>query len=170
MKLKWAGSQTKPAEAQASTQDWPSCDTSSLRELSGGQTGGAETLDDQPRAVEFGRGTNRGPVLLLPPAEAGLEKLAGMKSGSAVQKSCRGQMGCHIWHYTHITLKWLARNCCTFVLVWFMITFLQRWGRNIKQRPTCLHTVGLLSQRWPILRDSESLRLKWERHLSVLEY
>ena len=90
MKPKWAGSQTKPAERQASTQDWPSCDTSSLRELRGGQTGGAETLDAQPRAVEFGRDTNRGPVLLLPPARPGLETLAGTKRGSAVQKSCRG--------------------------------------------------------------------------------
>lgn len=82
-------------ERHASTQDWPSCDTSSLRELRGGQTGGAETLDDQPRAVEFGRGTNRGPILLLPPAEPGLEKLAGTKRGSVVQKSCRAKKG---WH------------------------------------------------------------------------
>lgn len=97
MKLKWAGSQTKPAERHASTQDWPSCDTSSLRELRGGQTGGAETLDDQPRAVEFGRGTKRGPVVLVPPAEPGLEKLAGTKRGSMVQKSC----GCKMWRLVH---------------------------------------------------------------------
>lgn len=105
MKLKWAGSQTKPAERHASTQDWPSCDTSSLRELRGGQTGGAETLDDQPRAVEFGRGTKRGPVVLVPPAEPGLEKLAGTKRGSMVQKSC----GCKMWrlvHYCSETGRW----------------------------------------------------------------
>lgn len=97
MKLKWAGSQTKPAERHASTQDWPSCDTSSLRELRGGQTGGAETVDHQPRAVEFGRGTKRGPVVLVPPAEPGLEKLAGTKRGSVVQKSCR----CKTWRLAH---------------------------------------------------------------------
>lgn len=40
-------------------------------------------MDDQPRAVEFGRGTKRGSVLLVP----GLEKLAGTKRGTVLQKS-----------------------------------------------------------------------------------
>lgn len=89
MKRKWAGSQMKPADWHASTQDWPSWDTSSLRELRGGQTWGTVILDGQPRAVELGRGTNRGPVILLPPADPFLERLAGMKGGSGAQKSCR---------------------------------------------------------------------------------
>lgn len=89
MKRKWAGSQMKPADWQASTQDWPSWDTSSLRELRGGQAEGAVTLDAQPRAVVLGRGTNRGPIILLPPADPFLERLAGMKGGSGAQKSWR---------------------------------------------------------------------------------
>lgn len=78
MKRKWAGSQTKPATWHASTQDWPSWDTSSLSELRGGQVTGAVTLDAQPTAVELGRGTNRGPLILLPPVDPGLERFAGM--------------------------------------------------------------------------------------------
>lgn len=89
MKRKWAGSQMKPADWQASTQDWPSWDTSNLRELRGGQAEGAVTLDAQPRAVVLGRGTNRGPIILLPPADPFLERLAGMKGGSGAQKSWR---------------------------------------------------------------------------------
>lgn len=92
MKRKWAGSQMKPSEWHASTQDWPSWDMSSLRELRGGQAAGAVRLDAQPRAVELARGTNMEPVILLPPADSCLEKLAGTKGGSSAQKSWRGKI------------------------------------------------------------------------------
>lgn len=45
----------------------------------------------QPRAVELGRGTNRGPGPALPPLCAALERLAGGNGGSGVQKSWRGE-------------------------------------------------------------------------------
>lgn len=43
-------------------------------------------MDAQPKVVELGRATNRGPVILLLPADPCLERLAGMKGGSGVQK------------------------------------------------------------------------------------
>jgi len=46
-------------------------------------------LDAQARAVELGRGTNRGPMILLPLADTSLERLPGMKGGSGAQKSWR---------------------------------------------------------------------------------
>lgn len=51
--------------------------------------GGAVTLEAQPRDVELGRGTKSGPVILPPPADPSLERLAGMKGGSGAQKSCK---------------------------------------------------------------------------------
>lgn len=96
MKRKWAGSQTNPAEWHASTQDWPSWETSSRRELRGGQADGAVTLDDHTSAVELGRATKSGLLLgLLLPAALCLDRLVGMKGGSGAQKSCRGRKLCH---------------------------------------------------------------------------
>lgn len=63
-----------------------------------------------------------------------------------------------IWHYTQSKLNGLACYCCTFVLVWFTIMFLelrQEHQENFRQqRPTHLHVCtrfGLVSQRsWGI--------------------
>lgn len=92
MKRKWAGSQMNPAEWHASTQDWPSWDTSSRRELRGGQADGAVTLDAHTRAVELGRATKSRLLLgLLLPAAPCLDRLVGMKGGSGAQKSWKGR-------------------------------------------------------------------------------
>lgn len=84
-----AGSHTRLARWHASTHDWPSWDASSLRELRGGQAGGALALGAQVRALELGSRTNRGPGLaeLLSPSLE--EELAGGKGASGVQKSWR---------------------------------------------------------------------------------
>lgn len=83
-KRKKAGSHTRSELPQASTHDWPSADSASLRALIGGQQGGGVEFTAQETSPESPRRVN------APPGQT-TDMLAGGNGASGLQKSCESE-------------------------------------------------------------------------------